>query len=137
MAENQLVPNLQKVLASAEINNCLVRGIRQSCQAMESNFGEDFSKRAALCVLAKDVNNQDYQKLVRALAKDRNVPLLEVDSKTELGQWSGLCKYDQTETARRLDHVEYLLSLNSQEIKRQLQRLLCSTWGLTNLFRLN
>ena len=102
MAENQLIPNLQKVLASAEINNCLVRGIRQSCQAMESNFGEDFSKRAALCVLAKDVNNQDYQKLVRALAKDRNVPLLEVDSKTELGQWSGLCKYDQTETARKI-----------------------------------
>ena len=102
MAENQLVPNLQKVLKSAEINNTLVRGLRQSCQAMESNFGEDFSKRAALCVLAKDVNNQDYQKLVRALAKDRNVPLLEVDSKTELGQWSGLCKYDQTETARKI-----------------------------------
>ena len=102
MAENELIQNLQKVLASAEINNFLVRGIRQSCQAMESNFGDDFSKRAALCVLAKDVNNQDYQKLVRALAKDRNVPLLEVDSRKDLGQWSGLCKYDQTDTARKI-----------------------------------
>ena len=102
MAENELIPNLQKVLASASINNTLVRGLRQSCQAMESNFGEDFSKRAALCVLAKDVDNQDYQKLIRALAKDRKVPLLEVDSKSELGQWSGLCKYDETETARKV-----------------------------------
>ena len=102
MAENELIPNLQKVLASAEINNCIVRGLRQSCQAMESNFGDDFSKRAALCVLAKDVDNQDYQKLVRALAKDRQVPILEVDSKVELGQWSGLCKYDQTDTARKI-----------------------------------
>ena len=102
MAEQELIPNLQKVLVSADINNNLVRGLRQSCQAIETNFSMTGDQRAALCVLAKDVDDQDYQKLIRALSKDRNVPLLEVDSKTDLGQWSGLCKYDQTETARKI-----------------------------------
>ena len=102
MAEQELNPNLQKVFLSADMNGFLVRGLRQSCQAIESNFGPSLEERAALCVMAKDVNDQDYQKLIRALCKDRNVPLLEVDTKVELGQWSGLCKYDETQTARKI-----------------------------------
>ena len=102
MAEQELNPNLQKVFLSADMNGFLVRGLRQSCQAIESNFGVGEEERAALCVMAKDVNDQDYQKLIRALCKDRNVPLLEVDTKVELGQWSGLCKYDETQTARKI-----------------------------------
>ena len=102
MAEQELTPNLQKILSSADINNNLIRGLRQACKAIESNFGPDFQKRAALCVLAKDVNDDNYGKLIRALCKDRNVPLLEVDKRVDLGQWSGLCKYDETETARNV-----------------------------------
>ena len=102
MAEQELVPNLQKVLRSADISQNLVRGLRQTCQAIESDFGNDHNERAALCVLAKDVDDQNYSKLIRALCKDRGVPLLEVDKKVELGEWSGLCKYDQSGTARKV-----------------------------------
>ena len=42
------------------------------------------------------------QKLVRALCKSRQTPLLMVQSNMELGEWCGLCKIDETGKAKKV-----------------------------------
>merc|ERR1711924_503602 len=41
---------------------------------------------------AKDCNQNDYKKLVEALAREHNVDIVEVPKNTQLGEWCGLCK---------------------------------------------
>ena len=43
-----------------------------------------------------------YVKLVEALCKEHNIPLMKVSDKKLLGEWCGLCKYDQEGKARKV-----------------------------------
>ena len=47
---------------------------------------------AKLCVLARDVDSDEYKTLVTALCKEGNVPLLYIDSREKLGEFVGLAK---------------------------------------------
>lgn len=55
-----------------------------------------------LCVLAKDCDDTKYKKLIEALAKQNTCPVIGVDSRTDLGQWLGHCKYDKEGEARKV-----------------------------------
>ena len=41
-------------------------------------------------------------KLVTALAKYNNIPVIHVDERNELGEWLGHCKYDKEGKARKV-----------------------------------
>lgn len=65
----------------------LVKGLNQVGKALDR-------KDAHICILAEDCDDPKYKKLISALAKQNKIPLIEVDSRQELGQWLGQCKYD-------------------------------------------
>ena len=47
---------------------------------------------AKLCVLARDVDSDEYKTLVTALCKEGSVPLLYIDTREKLGEFVGLAK---------------------------------------------
>jgi len=55
-----------------------------------------------LCVLANNCEEAMYKKLVTGLCAENSTPLIEVDSNKTLGEWSGLCKYDNNGQARKV-----------------------------------
>ena len=73
----------------------LVKGLNQVGKALDR-------KDAYLCILAEDCDDPKYKKLITALAKQNKIPLIEVDSRNELGEWLGQCKYDKAGVARKV-----------------------------------
>jgi small subunit ribosomal protein S12e len=100
MAETDLNVNLQKLLKLAGYEDKLSKGLHEVCKSLESNYGDN--KKVELCILAEDCQEADYKKLITALCKQYSIPLLKVKSRKELGEWVGLCKYDATNTARKV-----------------------------------
>jgi small subunit ribosomal protein S12e len=86
---------LKKVLKTALVNDGLKRGLHEACKALDRGTGR-------LCCLAENCNEPEYTKLVRALCKSRQTPLLMVQSNKELGEWCGLCKIDETGMAKKV-----------------------------------
>jgi small subunit ribosomal protein S12e len=72
----------------------LVKGLNQVGKALDR-------KDAFVCILAEDCDDPVYKKTISALAKQNKIPLIEVDSRTELGEWLGQCKYDKEGNARK------------------------------------
>ena len=100
MAETDLNTNLQKLLKLAGYEDKLAKGLHEVCKALEaSNEG---GKKADLCVLAEDCEEDKYKQLITALCSQYGVPLVKVPKRKELGEWIGLCKYDATGTARKV-----------------------------------
>lgn len=73
----------------------LVKGLNEVCKALDR-------KEAVLCVLAKNCEDPKYLKLVDALAKSNDIPMIQVEDRTELGEWLGHCKYDKEGAARKV-----------------------------------
>ena len=91
MAEEQKVDNLEdaikKVIKNSRNVDGLVKGLNQVGKALDK-------KEAFLCILATDCEDAKYKKLISALAKQNEIPLVEVESRAKLGEWLGQCKYD-------------------------------------------
>jgi len=66
----------------------LSRGLREVIKAIES-------QSAKVCILAKDCQNKEYKELVTALCKQRNINLIHVEQRKELGLWCGLGKIEE------------------------------------------
>merc|ERR1712216_556841 len=73
-----LMSALQMVLKKALAHNQLARGLPKGC------------------------NQNDYKKLVEALAREHNVDIVEVPKNTQLGEWCGLCKIDAEGNPRKV-----------------------------------
>merc|ERR1711920_1177507 len=86
---------IKSVIKKSQANDGLVKGLNEVCKCLDR-------KQAILCVLAEDCNDPKYKKLVDALAKASNVPLIEVEKRDDLGEWLGHCKYDIEGKARRV-----------------------------------
>lgn len=67
----------------ANANNGLARGLHEAVRALESG-------KALLCVLADSLDQPDYERLIKALCTEKNVNLLSVSEKTQLGEWAGV-----------------------------------------------
>merc|ERR1711990_1398301 len=84
---------LKQVLKNSRAVDGLVKGLNQVGKSLDR-------KDAQLCILAKDCDDPKYKKLITALAKQSNVPLIEVDSRDELGEWVGQCKYTKDKSGK-------------------------------------
>lgn len=83
------------VLKTALAHDGLARGLREACRALEN--GE-----ALMCILAEDCDQPDYKKLIDALCSEKDVNLISVPTKAQLGEWAGLCKLDSEGQARKV-----------------------------------
>merc|ERR1711988_1444235 len=101
MEAEQVTQSLQKVLTASIFANTIARGLNESCKALEYDHDSE-DRRAVLCVLAKNCQDDGYKKLVAALCKTWKIKLMEVDSREDLGKWSGLYKTDASGTARKI-----------------------------------
>jgi small subunit ribosomal protein S12e len=73
----------------------IARGLNECARALDQ-------RKAVLCLLANNCNEANYIKLVEALCAEHQIPLVKVDSNEMLGQWVGLCKYDEEGEARKV-----------------------------------
>lgn len=76
--EISILDALKEVLKKALIHGGLRRGLREVAKALDS-------REAKLCCLAKDCDNAEYSRLVRALCDEGGVHLLMVDEGKQLG----------------------------------------------------
>lgn len=73
-APEQLTQALQKVFAASMIANTLARGLNEACKALEYEHDSE-DRKAALCVLAANCQDDGYKKLVTALCKTWKVTI--------------------------------------------------------------
>jgi small subunit ribosomal protein S12e len=85
--EMSVLDALKEVLKKALIHDGLKKGLHECAKALDR-------RSARLCCLAKDCENEEYKKLIRALCNEGEVSLIMVDSGRELGAWCGLAKLD-------------------------------------------
>lgn len=64
---------LSNIVKAAWCENQLARGINESCRAIEAWYDDDESKKSALCILANDVAEDEYKKLIVALCNTEDV----------------------------------------------------------------
>lgn len=79
---------LRGVLRKALVHDGLQRGLHESAKALDRHS-------AKLCVLARDVDSDEYKTLVTALCKEGSVPLLYIETREKLGEYVGLAKMDK------------------------------------------
>mmetsp|Transcript_7742 Transcript_7742/g.8841 ORF Transcript_7742/g.8841 Transcript_7742/m.8841 type:complete len:141 (-) Transcript_7742:52-474(-) len=78
---------LKGVLHTALCHDGLARGLHEAVKALDR-------REAHLCVLSSSCNEPAYKKLITALCKEHDIPLLNVEDSKTLGEWAGLCKYN-------------------------------------------
>ncbi|KAG9508687.1 TBC1 domain family member 22B [Fragariocoptes setiger] len=86
---------LRHVLRESLFVDGLSRGLDECARALDK-------KKALLCVASKSVDEPRYLKLIEALCKEHQVPLVKVDDSKQLGEWAGLCKIDKDGQARKV-----------------------------------
>merc|ERR1719331_414827 len=86
---------IKSVIKKSQANDGLVKGLNEVLKALDR-------KQALIAVLASDCEDAKYKKFVSAMAKSSGIPLIEVDSRMDLGEWLGHCHYDKEGNARKV-----------------------------------
>merc|ERR1712051_46683 len=86
---------IKSVIKKSQANDGLVKGLNEVLKALDR-------KQALIAVLATDCEDAKYEKFVTAMAKAGGIPLIEVDSRMDLGEWLGHCHYDKDGAARKV-----------------------------------
>eukprot|EP00055_Hartaetosiga_balthica_P018439 m.134302 g.134302 ORF g.134302 m.134302 type:complete len:153 (-) comp9547_c0_seq1:397-855(-) len=90
----ELMEALPEVLRDSVHVDGIVRGLREVCKAL--------SEHCLFAVLASNCDDKRITQLVEALCAESKTPLITVDDKKKLGEWSGLCKLDEDGQARKV-----------------------------------
>ncbi|KAM3137995.1 hypothetical protein pb186bvf_009890 [Paramecium bursaria] len=77
---------LKRVVQTSLHRSLLAKGVHEVCKAIEG-------KKPKFVVLAEDVTEASYKKLIIALAKENNIPVWKIDKGEILGDWIGISKY--------------------------------------------
>merc|ERR1712150_318111 len=108
---------IKSVIKKSQANDGLVKGLNEVLKALD--------RKQALCaVLASDCEDAKYKKFVTAMAKAGNIPLIEVDSRMDLGEWLGHCHYDKEGAARKVKGTSSVAIQNYGEETEDLQFVL-------------
>lgn len=86
--ELDLTGAFKRVLKAASYTEDLAKGLHEVCKAIDN------TKVPIFCVLSNSCDEDQYKKLVEALCKENGVPLVRIADGKTLGEWIGLCKYD-------------------------------------------
>jgi len=79
---------LKAVLRTSLFHDGLARGLHECVKALDR-------RQAHLCVLSSGCDEPVYVKLIIALCNEHQIPLIKVEDSKILGEWAGLCRYDQ------------------------------------------
>jgi small subunit ribosomal protein S12e len=79
---------LQQFCKQSVSSRVVARGLNEAARALDQ-------RKAVVCLLASNCNEDNYVKLIEALCNEHQIPLIRVDDNAILGQWVGLCKYDE------------------------------------------
>merc|ERR1711933_163926 len=94
VTEMSVLDALKEVLKKALIHDGLRKGLRECAKALDR-------RSARLCCLAKDCENEEYKKLIRALCAEGDVNVIMIDSGKDLGAWCGLAKLNEDGSVKK------------------------------------
>ena len=94
--ELDLESAVKRVLKAASFRDSLAKGLHEVCKALDN------AKKPTFCLLADNCDEPQYKKLVEALCKENDVPLIRVADGKQIGEWIGLCKYDAMMNPRKV-----------------------------------
>ena len=115
--EMSVLDALKDVLKKALMHDGLKKGLHECAKALDR-------QTARLCCLAKDCENEEYKKLIRALSAEGKVSLIMVDTGKELGAWCGLAKLDENGEVKKAVRCSCAVITEFGEESRALSVLL-------------
>jgi len=89
---------LKRIIQTCNSDSLLAKGIHEVCKAIEN---KDEKVKAKYVIVAKNCNEAAYLKVVRGLAAQNKIPVVEVEEGEILGEWLGICKYDKNKNVTK------------------------------------
>lgn len=115
--ELSVLDALKQVLQKAMIHGGLKKGLHECAKALDR-------RSARLCCLAKNCENAEYQKLIKALCAEGEVHVIMVEDNKELGAWCGLTKLDSEGNVKKAVRTSCCVVTEFGEETRALSVLL-------------
>ena len=115
---------LRKALIVDGLKRGLHECVKSLAKASRATDGPIAVGGARLCVLASDCDEASYTKLIKALCAEKGVPLIEVATGKELGEWAGLCSIDAEGVARKVVNTSCCCIVDYGESSHELEVLL-------------
>mmetsp|Transcript_16253 Transcript_16253/g.22913 ORF Transcript_16253/g.22913 Transcript_16253/m.22913 type:complete len:148 (+) Transcript_16253:97-540(+) len=115
--EMSVLDALKDVLKKALVHDGLKKGLHECAKALDR-------RSARLCCLAKDCENEEYKKLIRALCAEGEVHVVMVESGKDLGAWCGLAKVDDDGSIKKAVRTSCAVITEFGEETRALSVLL-------------
>ncbi|EEC51644.1 predicted protein, partial [Phaeodactylum tricornutum CCAP 1055/1] len=104
-------------LQKAMIHGGLKKGLHECAKALDR-------RSARLCCLARNCENEEYKKLIKALCDEGEVHVVMVEDGKELGAWCGLAKLDEEGTVKKAVRTSCAVVTDFGEETRALSVLL-------------
>merc|ERR1712226_335360 len=115
--EMSVLDALKEVLKKSMVHDGLRKGLHECAKALDR-------RAARLCCLAKDCENEEYKKLIRALCSEGEVHVVMVESGKELGAWCGLAKLNDDGSVKKAVRTSCAVITDFGEETRALTILL-------------
>ncbi len=117
----------KRVVQTANNDSLLAKGIHEVCKAIET---KDEKLRAKYVVLAKNCNEANYVKIIKGLAAQNKIPVVEIEQGETLGEWLGMCKYDKNKNVTKQRRCSSVAIRDfSADVKEEEKKIFLSKLG--------